>query len=153
MASTKNSPAVKTVTDVATQDEMIGRFLAAAESMKAVNDPEAIMAQAIARMAQAETVDDLLAEDASQAIGLKDDIRDGETFTINRAEIQESTIAGATLPVYVVMHTDRGVITSGATYVVLACVRLQQMDAYPVTVKKATKDLGEGKTLITLVRG
>jgi hypothetical protein len=132
--------------------EAVGSFAEIAESVLLKGDAEQMMVEQMLRLLNAGTADDIFADQSSSALSLHNDIKDGAVFTIESVSTLPSDIEGAALPWYVILHTDIGVITSGAQGVVLSCLIAHAKGVLPTKVRKASKDLGEGKNLEYLVK-
>ena len=125
---------------------MLSRFTDAAASM--VADDEGFIERQMEAILGATSVEEIFAQ--SEAKSLKNDINNGEKFTIRSAELRESTIANATLPAYAVMDTDIGPIMTGAVNVVAGVIRCTELGLFPVTVKKNSKVTKSGGEVIWL---
>ncbi len=143
--------------------------IAALESFRAaavclVADDSQITTNMIQRMLNANTVDTILdsepeeeTEGDSNVTHLADII--GNVFTINSVELRASELEDSKLGCYAVMHTDEyGVVTSGATQVVVALVALKDRERrlnevhYPVVVKAYERKTKKGNTVRWLQR-
>lgn len=111
------------------------------EAVARMTRPEQTPEEMMLAILEAETAEDVFAQGATS---LQDMI--GVPFTIRAAWLSPSTIEGdgQGLPSFVVMdveYDDRtsGIVTTGATACVSACIRWEQLGAFPYRVSSEEK--------------
>ena len=110
-------------------------FLATAQRMMIVSDPDRVVAQQLERLLSAETVDDILSEDSgTRALGEFLD----EPITVKCAWLSKSTYDG--FPVYALIDTvEHGIVTCGAANVVGALMRMTSLHDELVAAGKSDR--------------
>lgn len=160
-----NTPAVAAPSGGLTADAQaaVDKFRNAVVSLMA--DDSQATEQMIARLMSANSVDAILdaepEDEAGTTEGKATHLADiiGKVFTITAVELRESDIEGSSLPCYAVMHTEEyGVVTSGATQVVVALVAMKMKETdtgtsvFPVQVVGFERGTKKGNTVRWLQR-